>query len=69
MRQQIENDLRGSHIPNGRPQTSQQSNTALWRRYRLKIPQFTALFGVGCMGQVAEWCLGEEKLNQSPATG
>ena len=40
---------------NGGLLTPRQVNAALWRNYRLKIPQVTMLFEVGTLQQVAQF--------------
>ena len=71
LRSQIRKELRDRSIKQGWPITSRQANTVMWRNYRLKITQITALFGVEGMKTVVDLCLGEEDptRSQTLATG
>ena len=69
LQQQIKKELRGRSTRQGWPVTSKQANIVLWRNYRLKISQVTALFAVSGMKKVVDKCLEEEAEDQTQPTG
>ena len=69
LRSQIKAELQGRSAQYGRAITSTEANVAIWRNYRLKITQVTALFGVEGMSRVVWACLGKEGASNMQATG
>ena len=70
MRTKIKNDLQTRGVEIGRPLTSREVDTAMWRNYRMEIPQVKALFGADIMSQLVKACFGPEgESHKIPATG
>ena len=64
MRSQIKSEICTRSRDQGYPVTPRQVNTAMWRNYRLKVTQVTALFGVQGMKRVINLCLAGEDREQ-----